>query len=85
MIVTVSRTITWTVTEFFKAQDFIVPDEMAQSSNEEIIAYLDKSNQLDKASWDMADDNWSDSRYEFSIDEREQPDDDDSYEYEEDG
>ena len=84
MFVTVSRTITWTVTEFFKAKDFIVPDEMIRASNEEIISYLEKSNQLDKGSWDMIDDNWSDSKYEFSIDEREQPDDD-SYQYEEDG
>ncbi len=85
MFVTVSRTITWTVTEFFKAQDFIVPDEMANSSNEEIILYLEKSKQLDKVPWDMADDNWGDSKYEFSIDERENLDDEDSYEYEEDG
>ena len=83
MIVTVSRTITWTVTEFFKAQDFIVPDEMAQSSNKEIIAYLDKSNQLDNASWDLVDDNWGDSKYEFSLEERENLYDEDYYEYEE--
>lgn len=67
MIVTVSRNITWSVIEFFKSQDFIVPDSLAKASNEEIIQYLEDSDQLADASWDLIKDNWSNSKYEFSF------------------
>lgn len=73
MIVTVSRTITWTVTESFKSQDFIIPDSMSSSSNDEIIKFLEESDQLADADWDLVKDNWSNSQYEFFIEDKDIP------------
>lgn len=72
MIVTVSRNITWSVIEFFKSQDFIIPDSMSKSSNQEIIEYLENSDQLSDADWDLIKDNWHNSKYEFIVEERDE-------------
>ena len=70
MIVTVSRAITREVIEFYRGEDFIIPDSMANCTNEEIIKYLEDSDQLDDADWDLVKDKYSNSRYEFSLDWR---------------
>ncbi len=77
MIVTVSRTITRDVIEFYMGQDFIIPDSMANATNEEILKYLENSDKLDDADWDLVKDNYSNSRYEFALEWREEiPEDD---------
>jgi len=77
MIVTVSRAITREVIEFYRGEDFIIPDSMANCTNEEIIKYLEDSDQLDDADWDLVKDKYSNSRYEFSLDWRDElPEDD---------
>ena len=77
MIVTVSRVITREVIEFYRGEDFIIPDSMANCTNEEIIKYLEDSDQLDDADWDLVKDKYSNSRYEFSLDWRDElPEDD---------
>ncbi len=84
MFVKISKVSNWTVTQVYETEEFEVPDEMENSTDEEIIAYLNGSGNLDNSFKEIIDDQWGFDSEQFTIEDKEvlPPEDEGDVEYE---